>query len=114
MRPQTRQQSGIVSRHRAEVAGRDLLQSLDHPASTTFLLRTECGPSVGDGGDNEWDALFKAADEALYLSKRSGRNRTTAWAASMAEGPTPPRLGGKGKAKGGPPTGRGPRGATAA
>jgi hypothetical protein len=41
------------------VAGRDLLQSFDHPASTTFLLRTECGPSVRNGGDNEWDALFK-------------------------------------------------------
>src|SRR5262245_46595536 len=59
IRPQTRQQSGVVSRHRAEVAGRDLLQSFDHPASTTFLLRTECGPSVRDGGNNEWDALFE-------------------------------------------------------
>jgi diguanylate cyclase (GGDEF)-like protein len=29
------------------------------------------------GGD--WDALFKAADEALYVSKRSGRDRCTVW-----------------------------------
>jgi diguanylate cyclase (GGDEF)-like protein len=29
------------------------------------------------GGD--WDALFKAADDALYVSKRSGRDRCTVW-----------------------------------
>lgn len=30
---------------------------------------------------NDWDALFKATDEALYTSKRSGRDRVTLWSA---------------------------------
>ena len=53
---------------------------------TTF--HTEQGPlsvtcSIGvatfpEGGDS-WETLFKASDEALYVSKRSGRNRVTSW-----------------------------------
>ena len=42
-------------------------------------LRVTCslGVSTFPGGGGTWEELFKAADEALYVSKRSGRNRVT-------------------------------------
>jgi len=60
----------------------------DELEKTTFrtpqgTLSVTCSVGVGifpDAGA-DWDALFKAADEALYVSKRSGRNRCTAWRA---------------------------------
>jgi diguanylate cyclase (GGDEF)-like protein len=64
-------------------------------AKTTFRapgggLSVTC--SVGfatlSGAGRSWESLFKAADEALYTSKRSGRNRTTMWQpASRRPGP---------------------------
>lgn len=58
-------------------------------AATTFHAKGEqihCTCSVGiatfpDAGAS-WDELFKAADDALYVSKRSGRDRATVWSAS--------------------------------
>ncbi len=59
--------------------------------ATTF--QTELGPlqvtcSIGvatfpDAGKT-WEALFKATDEALYVSKRGGRNRVTVWNPRLA------------------------------
>ena len=55
------------------------------PAGQTLSLTVTCSVGVAtypDAGAS-WDELFKAADEALYVSKRSGRNRSTAWSPSM-------------------------------
>jgi diguanylate cyclase (GGDEF)-like protein len=46
------------------------------PLSVTCSVGVATFPEAGES----WDALFKAADEALYASKRNGRNRVTAWA----------------------------------
>lgn len=44
--------------------------------SVTCSIGIATYPDAGAG----WEELFKAADEALYVSKRSGRNRSTACA----------------------------------
>jgi len=46
------------------------------PLSVTCSVGSATFPEAGQ----TWDELFKAADEALYCSKRTGRNRVTAWA----------------------------------
>jgi two-component system, cell cycle response regulator len=47
--------------------------------SVTCSVGAATFPEAGSA----WDEMFTAADEALYVSKRSGRNRSTAWSASM-------------------------------
>ncbi len=45
--------------------------------SVTCSVGVATFPEAGDS----WESLFKASDEALYVSKRSGRNRCTLWRA---------------------------------
>jgi diguanylate cyclase (GGDEF)-like protein len=45
------------------------------PLKVTCSVGAATFPRAG----TEWEALFKATDEALYVSKRSGRNRVTVW-----------------------------------
>jgi two-component system cell cycle response regulator len=47
--------------------------------SVTCSIGVAPFPSAG----STWEALFKATDEALYASKRGGRNRVTAWNPKM-------------------------------
>ncbi len=49
-------------------------------------IRVTCSIGVAtfpDAGGDTWEDLFKAADEALYVSKRSGRNRVTVYASTQ-------------------------------
>jgi diguanylate cyclase (GGDEF)-like protein len=76
----------------AERVREELGRTVFHPqpakeGATREPLSVQVTCSIGcatfpDAGSS-WDELFKAADDALYLSKRSGRNRSTAWSASM-------------------------------
>jgi diguanylate cyclase (GGDEF)-like protein len=50
-------------------------------ATSTLSVTCSIGVATFSGTPREdavWDVLFKSADEALYVSKRSGRNRVTA------------------------------------
>ena len=64
---------------------REELETLRFPsANGTVNVTCSIGLATFPEAGREWDALFKAADEALYVSKRSGRNRCTAWSARSA------------------------------
>jgi diguanylate cyclase (GGDEF)-like protein len=49
------------------------------PLSVTCSLGVATRPFAG----SDWETLFKATDEALYVSKRAGRDRVSVWSPSM-------------------------------
>ncbi len=53
------------------------------PESHALKVTCSIGVATVPGAGRDWETSFKAADEALYVSKRSGRNRTTVWSTSM-------------------------------
>lgn len=77
----------IVCEETDEVGAKNLAERIRRELETTSF-QTELGPlkvtcSVGvatfPAAGQNWQALFKATDEALYASKRAGRNRVTVW-----------------------------------
>ena len=50
--------------------------------ATTVSVTCSVGVATFPRAGSTWDELFKAADEALYTSKRGGRNRSTVHGAS--------------------------------
>ncbi len=67
----------LAERVRKEVEARTFT-TVQGPLKVTCSVGIATMPEAG----RDWDALFKAADSALYVSKRSGRNRATAWSPS--------------------------------
>ena len=67
----------------AERIREELKRTVFHAKSGAVAqtLQVTCSLGVAtfpDAGET-WEEMFKAADEALYVSKRSGRDRCTAW-----------------------------------
>ncbi len=64
----------LAERIRTELQGTSFQTEL---GSLSVTCSVGVAPFPAAGGD--WELLFKAADEALYASKRGGRNRVSLW-----------------------------------
>jgi diguanylate cyclase (GGDEF)-like protein len=64
----------LAERIRAELEA-TTFHSESGPLSVTCSVGVATFPEAG----TSWENLFRATDEALYVSKRSGRNRVTVW-----------------------------------
>ncbi len=75
----------LAERIREEL-GRTSFQTPAGPVNVTCSIGIATFPEAA----RDWDTLFKAADDALYVSKRGGRNRCTLWhQRSPASAPVP-------------------------
>ncbi len=50
-----------------------------HSGEGTLRVTCSIGVATFPQAGRDWESLFKATDEALYVSKRGGRNRVTVW-----------------------------------
>jgi len=57
----------------------------DRPTDKCVLTRLAIGIATFPNCGRTWEEMFKAADEALYASKRGGRDRTTIWEPRMRD-----------------------------
>jgi diguanylate cyclase (GGDEF)-like protein len=82
----------------AERVREELARTVFHPHGKVgangqpLAVSVTCSVGVAtfpDAGAS-WEELFQASDEALYVSKRSGRDRSTAWSPSMRNGAAKP------------------------
>jgi two-component system cell cycle response regulator len=48
-----------------------------------FQVTCSVGIATFPRAGTDWESLFKATDEALYVSKRGGRNRVTVWSPKL-------------------------------
>jgi diguanylate cyclase (GGDEF)-like protein len=63
----------------AERIRSELQASVFHSTQGTLSVTCSVGVATFPAAGRDWDTLFKATDEALYASKRGGRNRVTVW-----------------------------------
>lgn len=67
----------------AERVRSELESTTFHTEQGTLSVTCSLGVATFPQAGVDWESLFKATDEALYVSKRSGRNRVTTWTPRM-------------------------------
>jgi two-component system cell cycle response regulator len=63
----------------AERIREELKKTVFHTPNGTLSVTCSIGVATFPEAGREWETMFKSSDEALYVSKRSGRDRCTAW-----------------------------------
>ncbi len=74
----------------AERIREELAKTTFHTEKGPLSVTCSLGVATFPGSGKDWDTLFKAADDALYVSKRSGRDKSTAHVPSRGATETPP------------------------
>lgn len=64
----------LAERIRSEIEA-----SAFHTTQGSLKVTCSVGVATFPSAGQDWETLFKATDEALYASKRNGRNRVTVW-----------------------------------
>jgi diguanylate cyclase (GGDEF)-like protein len=77
-----------VSREEGQEIAERLRLGVEQARPTGIAITISLGLSVGSGEDVAYEALFKAADRALYEAKHAGRNRTVTATTLMPTGAT--------------------------
>lgn len=67
----------------AERIRSELLTTTFVVASGTISVTCSVGVATYPAAGQDWDELFKSTDEALYASKRGGRNLVTVWSPAL-------------------------------
>ena len=62
----------------------ELAKTVFHTPNGSLSVTCSVGAATFPLAGEKWDDLFKAADEALYASKRGGRDRVTVYVPSPA------------------------------
>ena len=90
----------------AERVREELGKTTFHHGSGSVSVTCSLGVATFPEAGTTWEELFKAADGALYASKRGGRNRSTVWESPPAAPPSKSQT----KPAGGVPSARPSRG----